>query len=153
ETAAPGFLETRPVDACTQTATELNGGELLGVIASCKMLGMVRPSQLLILLFLAGCGSAHGELQQVWGKKGLYPGDFVRPRAIATDNRPGHERFYVVDFAGRIQVFDQEGKYLAGWRTPTIANGRPAGLGVSKDGDLLVADSHYHRILVYSTQG
>jgi DNA-binding beta-propeller fold protein YncE len=106
-----------------------------------------------LLCLLAGCGSAHGKLEEAWGKKGLHDGEFVRPRAIACDNRPGQEKLYIVDFAGRIQVFTHEGKFLTGWRTPTITNGRPAGLGVAPDGNLLVADSHYHRILVYSPEG
>jgi DNA-binding beta-propeller fold protein YncE len=100
--------------------------------------------------FLLGCGSPNGSLEQAWGKKGLYPGEFVRPRAMACDNRPGHEKLFVVDFEGRIQAFTPEGKPLGLWKTPAIANGRPAGIGVAPDGNLLVADSHYKRILVYA---
>jgi sugar lactone lactonase YvrE len=60
---------------------------------------------------------------------------------------------YIVDMTGRIQVFDRDGKYLRGWRTPEIANGRPTGLGIARDGSLLVADTHYFRVLFYAPDG
>jgi len=108
-----------------------------------------------LLLLIAGCGSSHETPDLVWGKRGLQPGDFIRPRAIAmgTDSQ-GKEELYVVDFAGRIQVFDLDGKPLRLWKTPSIENGRPAGLCWSKKRQqLIVADSHYQQILIYTPQG
>jgi DNA-binding beta-propeller fold protein YncE len=105
---------------------------------------------------LAGCGgAAPREPDLVIGKRGLRPGDFIRPRAATIGFTPaGDAELYVVDFEGRIQVLDLDGKYLRGWRTPVIDNGRPAGLGWSRrTGNLLVADSHYQQLLVYSPQG
>src|SRR5262249_9099480 len=52
-----------------------------------------------------------------------------------------------------IQVFDRDGAYLRGWSTPTIVKGRPAGIAIGNDGNILVADSHYARILVYTPEG
>lgn len=105
------------------------------------------------LLTVCGCGPGGGRLEPAWGRRGLQPGDFIRPRAIAIDAREGHDLVYVVDVHARIQVFTREGTYLRGWTTPTILNGRPAGLGIGRDGNLLVADSHYSQVLVYSPQG
>jgi sugar lactone lactonase YvrE len=107
---------------------------------------------LAVLLACAGC-SGGGKPDLAWGQRGLKDGDFVRPRAIAIDASGERDELYIVDFSGRIQVFSADGEYLRGWATPTIANGRPAGLAMGRDGTLLVADSHYARILVYSRAG
>src|SRR5262245_31380687 len=101
---------------------------------------------------ISGCGgSSGGHPDLVWGQRGLRPGEFLRPRAIAVDLR--QDLLYIVDFAGRIQVFDRDGNYLRGWSTPTIVKGRPAGIAIGNDGNILVADSHYARILIYSPEG
>jgi DNA-binding beta-propeller fold protein YncE len=103
------------------------------------------------LLALAGSGS-HTAPEIVWGKRGVQPGDFVRPRAIAYD--PGRDRLYIVDFTARIQEYDLDGHYLdRTWTTPDYRNGRPSGLSIDPDGNLLVSDSHYHCLRVYSPDG
>jgi sugar lactone lactonase YvrE len=63
------------------------------------------------------------------------------------------DQIFVVDMTGRIQVFDRQGQYLRGWRTPEIASGRPTGLGIANDGSLMVADTHYFRVLFYTPEG
>jgi DNA-binding beta-propeller fold protein YncE len=78
-------------------------------------------------------------------------GDFVKPRAVAID---AHDRLYIVDYTARIQVFDRDGHFLGRcWRTPDYRNGRPSGLSIDRDGNLLVSDSHYHCLRIYSPQG
>lgn len=108
-----------------------------------------------LCLVLVGCNSSSETPELAWGKRGIQPGDFIRPRAITIGTtQTGEEELYIVDFAGRIQVFDLEGKPLRNWRTPTIENGRPAGLGWSaKKQQLIVADSHYQQMLFYSPEG
>lgn len=110
---------------------------------------------ILLSFLLVGCGSNSETPDLVWGKRGLRPGDFIRPRAITIGANPqGQEELYVVDFAGRIQSFDLDGKPIHLWKTPSIENGRPAGLCWSKKrGQLLVADSHYQQILIYTPKG
>lgn len=63
------------------------------------------------------------------------------------------DNLYIVDMTGRIQVFDIDGNYLHGWRTPIIKQGKPTGLGWGNDGGLIVADTHYFRVLFYSPNG
>lgn len=63
------------------------------------------------------------------------------------------DQVYIVDMTGRVQVFSSTGQYVRGWRTPEIQFGKPCGLGFSQDGNLLVADTHYFRVLVYTPQG
>lgn len=86
----------------------------------------------------------------VWGRQGRSDGRFDRPRAVTID---AQDHLYIVDKTGRIQVFDNEGQFLRGWRTPQIAAGQPCGLGIASDGNLLVADTHYFRLLVYTPVG
>lgn len=106
-----------------------------------------------LLVVLAGCGDRTpqlGQLQAVWGRPGFSAGRFQKPRAMAID---AQDQIYVVDMTARIQVFDREGHYLRSWQTPEHKNGRPTGMSMGRDGNLLVADTHYHRILVYSPEG
>jgi sugar lactone lactonase YvrE len=63
------------------------------------------------------------------------------------------DELYIVDKTGRIQVFDREGHYLRGWQTPEFANGKPTGLSFDRSGLLMVADTHYYRILFYRPDG
>ena len=102
------------------------------------------------LLVASGCGP-RAEPEIVYGKHGVNGGEFVRPRAVAIDAK---DRIYIVDFTARIQVFDGDGKYLGlSWTTPDYRNGRPSGLSIDRDGNLLVSDSHYHCLRIYSPDG
>ena len=87
----------------------------------------------------------------VYGRHGTQGGEFVKPRAVAIDAR---DRVYIVDYTARIQVFDRDGNYLERrWTTPDYRNGRPSGLSIDRDGNLLVSDSHYHCLRIYSPDG
>jgi DNA-binding beta-propeller fold protein YncE len=91
-----------------------------------------------------------GRLDKVWGRRGVSEGRFQKPRAITIDHQ---DRIYVVDMTARIQVFDANGEFLYGWRTPEKEVGKPTGLSAAKDGRILVADTHYYRVLIYSPDG
>src|SRR5262245_66590412 len=102
-----------------------------------------RPLRLLPLFaaLLVGCDGGPPRPDLVWGKKGVRDGDFVRPRACAIDKQ---DRLWVVDFTARVQGFDLDGKHLGlTWSTPDYRKGRPSGLGIDRDGHLIVCDSHY----------
>ena len=91
-----------------------------------------------------------GRLEQVWGRLGVSDGRFQKPRAVAIDDQ---DRIYVVDMTARIQAFDADGEFLHGWRTPEKEAGKPTGLSVAQDGRILVADTHYSRVLIYAPDG
>jgi DNA-binding beta-propeller fold protein YncE len=111
----------------------------------------MRRTLVLLVLLVAGCGGASDRPELVWGKKGVRDGDLVRPRAVAIDTQ---DRLFIVDFTARIQVFDRDGKHLGPvWTTPDYRNGRPSGLSVDNDGNLLVSDSHYRCVRVYTPEG
>lgn len=116
--------------------------------------GRLRLPALGMLVILSGCTPDEpaqlGRLLAVWGRSGISDGRLQKPRAIAIDSR---DQIYIVDMTARIQVFDTGGRFLRKWQTPAWDLGKPAGLGLGRDGSLLVADTHYNRILVYSPQG
>ncbi len=90
----------------------------------------------------------------VWGRRGFSEGRFVKPRAIAID---ADDLLYIVDMTARIQVFDADGNFRHGWKTPEAEFGRPTGLSVmTTTGQrpvLLVADTHYYRMLAFELDG
>lgn len=106
----------------------------------------------LLILSIAGCIETQPAASEVkvWGRRGIDEGRFHKPRAVAVDQ---DDRLFIVDMTGRIQVFDSEGKFIRSWRTPEVHMGKPCGLTISNDQLLMVADTHYHRILFYTPEG
>jgi DNA-binding beta-propeller fold protein YncE len=103
----------------------------------------------------AGCighssGPQSGRFDKLWGLRGGTPGRLNKPRAVTIDKQ---DHLYIVDVTPRIQVFTPDGEYLRGWQTPVFKHGKPSGLSLDNDGNLLVADTHYFRILTYTPQG
>ena len=86
----------------------------------------------------------------VWGRRGVSEGRFEKPRAVAISP---YDEIYLVDMTARIQVFDLDGRFLRAWQIPEFYKGRPSGLSFNNDGNLLVADTHYNRVLVYTLDG
>jgi sugar lactone lactonase YvrE len=85
-----------------------------------------------------------------YGRRGISDGRFLKPRGIAID---AEDRIYIVDMTGRIQVFSAEGEHQRTWNTPSIEQGKPTGISVGSDGMVMVADTHYFRILFYTPEG
>jgi 6-bladed beta-propeller len=76
--------------------------------------------------------SKDGKFIKAWGKTGYGPGEFRVPHCIAMDKRG---RLFVCDRANaRIQIFDQDGKYLARW----YQFGMPSGIAFSVNDDDLI---------------
>src|ERR1043166_150203 len=92
-----------------------------------------------------------GRRDLVWAPRGVQDGQLIKPRAIAID---AADRLYLVDWTARIQVFDRDGRFLGkSWATPDYRNGRPSGISIDPKGNVIVADSHYHCVRVYSPDG
>jgi streptogramin lyase len=72
---------------------------------------------------------------KTWGKEGKGPGEFDVPHGIALDSQG---RVFVADRSNsRIQIFDQDGKFLAEWRQFV----RPSAVFIDKNDTIYVADS------------
>ena len=79
--------------------------------------------------------SGDGSYVKEWGKTGYGPGEFRTLHAITMDN---DGRIFVADRSNnRIQIFDQEGEFLAQW----TQFGRPSGVFFDENGRVFVADS------------
>ena len=117
--------------------------------------GMTRASCTLaavcLSLLQAGCDIRERSAPDlIWGVHGTKPGWLHKPRVAAFD---AHDQLYIADLTDRIQVFDRDGVYLRGWRAPAFNVDGPSGLTVDRYGRVLVADTHFYRVLVYSDQG
>ncbi len=105
----------------------------------------------LLLAAASGCDPGEGSrADAVWGIHGRKPGWLVKPRAAAFDSA---DNLYLVDLTDRVQVFDRDGKYLRGWRMPDFNVDGPSGVSIDRRGRLLVADTHFYRVLVFSPEG
>jgi virginiamycin B lyase len=79
--------------------------------------------------------SKDGKFIKQWGKEGSGPGEFYVPHGIAMDSQG---RLFVADRGNnRLQIFDQEGKFLAEWKQ----FGKPVDVFVDKNDTIYVTDS------------
>lgn len=111
---------------------------VIAIAILCVMIGCIPPTP-----------DSDAELF-VWGRIGFDPGRFIRPRAMTIDPQ---DQLYIVDMTSRIQVFDRDGNLLRSWKTPECQYGKPVGLAWSRDDLLMVADTHYFRVLFYTPDG
>jgi DNA-binding beta-propeller fold protein YncE len=78
--------------------------------------------------------SQDGKFIKAWGSKGAGQGQFSVPHTIAIDSQG---RVFVGDRGNlRIQIFDQDGKWLDEWKQ----FGRPSGILITADDTLYVGD-------------
>jgi ABC-type Fe3+ transport system permease subunit/DNA-binding beta-propeller fold protein YncE len=104
---------------------------------------------------LTGCGdksypSDGPKILGTFGRTGRGQCEFVYPRAI---DIAGDGSLFIVDKTGRIQRLGSEGDFLDVIEMPLIETGKPTGLSVAPNGNLYVADTHYHRVVVFSPEG
>jgi hypothetical protein len=92
--------------------------------------------------------SNDGKFIKFWGTKGSGPGELSGPHCITTDAKG---RLYVCDRGNkRIQVFDQDGKYLA----QMAQFGTPVSIAITRDDKMFVASpAPENRITIGTTTG
>jgi sugar lactone lactonase YvrE len=111
-------------------------------------------------IFLSGCsvdtsteksmdGGLFSEVQII-GTRGVGVGEFNKPRSVALDR---DDNLYVVDMTGRVQKFSPDGHFQLQWQMPQTDLGKPKGMGMDKDGNIIVIEPHYQRINIFSPQG
>ncbi len=120
----------------------------------------VVPAVLLVTCLpaaISGCNSAEGSgaaqkphVIACIGRTGKGQGEFIYPRGISL---AADGSMWVADRTGRVQHLTAEGRYINEICTPETTAGYPVGVKVSPDGDIYIADTHYHRVLAYHSNG
>jgi DNA-binding beta-propeller fold protein YncE len=72
------------------------------------------------------------------------------PRGLYSD---ADDNVFVLDDAGRVLVYDRDGQLKLQWEMPEFAAGKPEGIWELLDGKIGVADTHYHRVVVFNPDG
>lgn len=118
---------------------------------------------ILVVGMVGGCGGKagpydatnverHDRIERSFGETGLSPGQFAYPRCMDSDGRD----LWVIDKVARVQRIDaSSGQSVVSWRMPEWEKGKPTGVtvwtpsGQNDDEYVFVADTHYHRVMVY----
>jgi len=107
----------------------------------------------LLMLGVSGCEGDGPALQVRAENYWSMPPDGPRvpaPRGIGVSPKG---EYLVLDNAGRLLVFDDTGTLRRRWWMPEFSVGKPEGVCFLQDGRIAVADTHYHRIVLFSHDG
>lgn len=98
-----------------------------------------------------GCGAfSSSSPETVWGVYGSRDGWLTKPRVADFD---ADDQLYIADLTDRIQVFDRDGFFLRSWRMPALNVDGPSGITIDRLGRVLIADTHFYRVMIYDRQG
>ncbi|HUQ68044.1 MAG TPA: ATP-binding cassette domain-containing protein [Planctomycetaceae bacterium] len=121
--------------------------------AVAELLGAVRLLALLLVMCLIGCGSGEDQLPTKSAIAWSLPQSGMQlpaPRAV-TAGPDG--TIYALDNVGRVLAFNPLGEPTKQWWMPEYSVGRPERILVCRDGRLAIADTHYHRIVLFDAEG
>lgn len=75
---------------------------------------------------------------------------YPAPRGVAIGD---DDEVYVLDNAGRVLVYSKDGERVREWFMPEHSVGKPEGICRLHDGRIVVADTHYFRLVYFDDQG
>ncbi|MCA9015902.1 MAG: ATP-binding cassette domain-containing protein, partial [Planctomycetaceae bacterium] len=150
-----GSLEEVSVEHCESLATqtlyhrpvrpELQKGDRVSI----RLLAL-----LLCLLFCSGCLSDSApELVFSQITQWSVPSEGIMIPAPRSVNVGPDDELYVLDNAGRVLVYDSSNELVRQWKMPESEVGKPEGVCFLKNGQIAVADTHYHRVIFFDQQG
>ena len=126
------------------------------MIGTCKVKKSATPAAVFcaaalrcaLLCFVVGCTSDNEEPEFAVSRfdswKVPASGRFLpAPRGLYSD---ADDNVFVLDDAGRVLVYNSQGKLTQQWEMPEFAVGKPEGIWKLLDGKIAVADTHYHRV-------
>ena len=113
--------------------------------------------KLLLLLLLVGISGCFDDGSPVLSVKResnwLMPPDGPRVPAPRGMTVTRDNEYLVLDNVGRVLAFDQNGDLQRQWWMPQYSVGKPEGICKLKDGRVAVADTHYHRVVLFDQDG
>ncbi|WP_339728178.1 ATP-binding cassette domain-containing protein [uncultured Gimesia sp.] len=106
------------------------------------------------LFFCSGCFSDSAP-ELVFSKitQWSVPSEGIMVPAPRSVNIGPNDELYVLDNAGRVLVYDSNNELIRQWKMPESEVGKPEGVCVLKNGQIAVADTHYHRVIFFDEQG
>ncbi|MEO8350425.1 MAG: hypothetical protein ABI680_01765 [Chthoniobacteraceae bacterium] len=72
------------------------------------------------------------------------------PRSLAIGP---NDELATLDTAGRVIIYDADGKLQRQWQMLDVSVGKPEGIVILRDGRVVVCDTHYHRIVWFDRDG
>jgi sugar lactone lactonase YvrE len=116
---------------------------------------LLRTLPVLAALWLCGCSKPVTDPQLDVGKVSTWalPPQGLKvpaPRGVAIGD---NDDVLVLDTAGRVVVFNADGDVLRSWPMPESDVGKPEGICLLNDGRIVVADTHYHRLVYFDPDG
>ncbi|MFK7776712.1 MAG: ATP-binding cassette domain-containing protein [Gimesia sp.] len=109
---------------------------------------------LLCLFFTSGCDSDSAP-EQTFSKiiQWSLPSEGIKVPAPRSVNIGPNDELYVLDNAGRVLVYNDKNELIKKWYMPEYDVGKPEGICLLKNGQIAVADTHYHRVVFFDKQG
>jgi DNA-binding beta-propeller fold protein YncE len=87
---------------------------------------------------------------EIIGGKGVGLGRFSKPRSVIVGR---NDNLYVVDMTARVQKFDPNGKFVLFWQMTETTLGKPKGMGLDGNGNIMVVEPHYNCVNHFSPEG
>jgi iron(III) transport system ATP-binding protein len=113
--------------------------------------------RILLLLLIFAMGGCTGETVPTIAVKResswMVPSTGTRVPAPRGMTVTPADEYMVLDNVGRILVYDKNGDVQRQWWMPEYAVGKPEGICKLKDGRIAVADTHYHRVVLFNHDG
>ncbi len=116
---------------------------------------LLRVVSVLMFSLLTACGGSNPSPSLVareWHAWSLPPdgAKLPAPRSVAAGRA---NEVIVVDNAGRVLILNEKGAVKRSWRMPESSVGRPEGVTQLSDGRIVVSDTHYHRVVIFDSDG
>ncbi|MGV3771635.1 MAG: hypothetical protein ACO1QB_01955, partial [Verrucomicrobiales bacterium] len=115
---------------------------------------------LLVAILGSGCGSksfpSHELKSQFFsdveelGVRGTGAGQFNKPRSVIVDKE---QNIFVMDITGRMQKFTKNRQYAMAWQMPETDIGKPKGMTIDEEGNVVLVEPHYSRVNHFTSNG
>ena len=141
------------------TATTLRDGEAVRTVfhrsahALAKDLRVaLRLLMVVLAVILMGCVNQNPQTSSAFLAISVPPDGPRQPAPRGVAKGCGDE-WVVLDTAGRVLVYGADQRVVRQWRMPEWEAGRPENATVLADGRVVVADTHYHRMVIFDRIG